>query len=199
MQRMRTFGFCIAGRTRGQKSRRRSSKARTSRLAKALLAACSRTATNLRRPRSVQSPPGFGLRQSSGAFAWRLRGVWKNQACPLRATRGKSGRGLPQSKTLARVPRPLANPPGFRLRQSSGAFARRAGGVWKNQARPMRATRWKSGRGLPQSTTLARAPRPLASSPGFWTARVLWRFRVARERRVEKSSASAACRTLEKR
>jgi hypothetical protein len=36
----------------------------------------------------IETPPGFGVRQSSGAF----------QAC----NKFESGRGLPQSKTLSR-------------------------------------------------------------------------------------------------
>src|SRR2546426_3688759 len=48
--------------------------------------------------RPPASPPGLGVRQSSGAFAWDGRGV--KFICSLVRRAGKSGIGLPQSKTL---------------------------------------------------------------------------------------------------
>src|SRR6185369_5720755 len=70
-------------------------------------------------------------------------------------------------------------PPGFGLRQPSGAF-------------PLIARRRsKSGRGLPQSKTL-REDRGGRLSARFWTAPVLWRFSTHRMSSVQKRQRTAA-------
>ena len=56
-------------------------------------------ASRLPKPRG--SPPRFGLRQPSGAFASGASGGGRAKpCCQSHPVRGKSGRGLPQSKTL---------------------------------------------------------------------------------------------------
>ena len=78
-------------------------------------------------------------------------------AVPVTADAGnpcESGRGLPQSKTLARNPWAIELPPGFGLRESSRAFV--AGTTAAFFARQTSARARKSGRGLPHSKTLRK-------------------------------------------
>src|SRR5213593_1772071 len=51
----------------------------------------------------VESPAGFGVRQSSGAFSSDDPGVMLGRRCSeIAAAKGQSSRGLPQSKMLSR-------------------------------------------------------------------------------------------------
>src|SRR5438128_391333 len=126
----------------------------------------------------MKVPPGFGLRQSSGALTCaRERGEKKTKPWS-HAPRWKSGDGLPRSKRCGdnqgRVERSA------RTRRSSDLGALTASTEWsagENSSSVGRA-RWESGRGLPQSKTLRDNRGRGESSARFWTAPVLWRFDV---------------------
>src|SRR6266545_718255 len=96
----------------------------------------------------AEAPPGFGLRQSSGAFRSGLAARKRQGTAALQdaiATAHPPPRFMvmPAAKRNRALHEPAEAPPGFGLRQPSGAF--RSG-----------LAAQKSSRGLPHSKTLSR-------------------------------------------
>jgi len=90
----------------------------------------------------------------------------------------QSGRGLPQSTTLARLLTRQGRPPGLGLRKSSAALEIRRASRMNAESMSGRGlqfrarsvdghTAFQSGRGLPQSTTLSRVLTQQGRPPGL--------------------------------
>src|SRR6266567_6852014 len=86
---------------------------------------------------------------------------------------GKSGRGLPQSKTLRDRRRPWERSARFWTAPVLWRFGVRTSERRGDDQTVVTAPRWKSGRGLPQSKTLRDSRRRGESSARFWTAPAL--------------------------
>ena len=106
----------------------------------------------------------------------------KLRAQPHHVSGGKSGRGLPQSKTLRDTRGPLGTPPGLGLRQSSGALIV---GLKRGDGRNfvLSLTTCLEGKAVGDYRTPRRSATPGAAgnSARSWTAPVLWRFESGRE------------------
>src|SRR5438876_859665 len=152
-----------------------------------------------RESRPQAGPPGFGLRQSSGALACeRERGEGTiKPSSPPRA--GKAVEDYRSPRRFATVEGAVKGRRGFGLGKASGALAgARASGEGKIKP-SSHAPRWKSGRGLPQSKTLRDSRRRGESSASFWTAPVLWRFGVRTSERRGNDQTVVTRPALEKR